>query len=353
MAASSYIPESVIQLVATVDSDSRRILQGIQCDPHHPLNADFLKALAVLPDEVVEEVLTDPELRDGVEFYVSGNDPSLLRFEVALRIIDDEIYRRRREALFQKGPETPPYQHPALSGIEPDHHMLVPLSGFNTRLGFMVRNGYVFSPTPPTRSVNSQFWSSRVLFRIQAVESVHIRLDPLLVARREDYRASVYKVDVFGRDLDWERIRNLKGEETARWMPDEMTSEIHFTDLVWQCRDDGVHFECEEIPKRADKRPSRYFHSILDPGTLTFIHTDAAVRFYTQEELEVRKQTHLNHLSKVGIRVKLFRVDCPLNLQTWTTLIAGSFFWNNDIQRYFRAERLFDVEYAPLMKKRA
>ena len=97
-----------------------------------------------------------------------------------------------------------------------------------------------------------------------------------------------------------------------------------------------------------EERPSRYFHAIYAPAEEVFVHSDAAVRYYTETELDLRKQAHLHSLGKVGVRVKLFRVDGPLDVATWSTLIAGSFVWNNDIQRYFRGERPFAVEHASL-----
>lgn len=135
-------------------------------------------------------------------------------------------------------------------------------------------------------------------------------------------------------------------------MPDEMTSEVEFTEVVWQRRAEEVHFECEEIPINAEARPARYFHAIYLPAKKVFVHSDAAIRYYSEEELSHRKQERLYRLGKVGTRVKLFLTEGPIGQITWSTLVAGSFVWNNDVQRYFQGERPFEVERAPLLSKR-
>lgn len=344
-----YVSESLIQLIASDPSDPRCILEEVRRKIDHPLHVDLLQTLAAIPSETIEEALTNPGVRGWLEIYEAADDSEQARFETLVKTIDDEIYERRRSILLEGGARSLPYDHPALSGVEPDDESLVSLSSFDVHQDFMQRGGFVFSPTPPLRAVNSQYWSSMVLFRLSAEISVRVRLDPFLITPVDSYSPPFYRMWVFGRDLDWQRIGQLKGEEMARWMPDNLSLRYcEFTDVIWRRRSDGVHFECEEIPKNAEERPSRYFHAIYAPTEEVFVHSDAAVRYYTETELDLRKQAHLHSLGKVGVRVKLFRVDGPLDVVTWSTLIAGSFVWNNDIQRYFRGERPFAVERASL-----
>jgi hypothetical protein len=163
----------------------------------------------------------------------------------------------------------------------------------------------------------------------------------------------MFRMFAYGRPLDWDRIATLRGEEFVRWLPDELTFPIDsaYTDLVWSRRDDGVHFECEEVPN-ATSRAARYFHSIYDVDNRTIIHADLALRFYTPDELLARKQEHLRKLSKVGQRIKLFRVDGAIEPEVWSGLVAGAFVCHNDVQRYFLGERAFEDEYSPLLPGR-
>ena len=334
--------------VASESDDLRFTLHEILQKTDHPAHAGLVSTLENLSSEIIEEALTDPHICQLLKMAEANKDSERVRFEVLCKAIDDEIYERRRTQLLQRSGRIHPFDHPALAGVERDGEALVNRSLFNVQNGYMERGGFVFSPAPPLRSLNSQYWSSKVLFGLPSEIDVRIRLDPFLVIPAGSYSPPFYKMLVFGRSLDWKRIAQLKDEEAARWMPDELTFDSEFTDVIWQHRSDGVHFECEEIPKRATERPARYFHAIYSAGTGVFVHSDAAIRYYTQEELHLRRQAHLRTLGKVGVRIKLFRTDGPIDVTTWSALIAGSFVWNNDIQRYFGGERAFAVEHAPL-----
>lgn len=98
-------------------------------------------------------------------------------------------------------------------------------------------------------------------------------------------------------------------------------------------------------------RAARYFHSIYNPHAQVIVHADAALRFYSDGELAARKAEHLRKLSKVGVRVKLFRVDGEIDPEVWSGLVAGAFSGNNDVQRYFVGERTFEDEYSPVLSR--
>jgi len=81
------------------------------------------------------------------------------------------------------------------------------------------------------------------------------------------------------------------------------------------------------------------------------VHSDSAVRFYSDAVFAERTAKHLKDVDKVGVRVKLFRTDVALAPAEWSTLVASAFVWNNDVQRYFRGERDFDTSIAPLVRR--
>jgi len=341
----SYIPEKLINAISLEPMSPRLELLKVLAEDADPLHGVLVKAMENVPGDALQKAADDPGISVWLKDSRRGNDPQQIRFEIVAKDIDDEIYDKRRRALLDRDPKTPPYDHPALSGIVPDRDLLVPLKDFQIEDGVLSRRGFIFSPAPPLRAVNSQYWSSRVLFDLPAGTAVNVRLDPLLVIPMNEYSASMYKMWVFGKELDWDRIGRLKGKESARWIPDELTSDVAFTDLIWERRDNEVHFECEEIPKNSEERPARYFHSIYDPKASVFVHSDAAVRFYTEDELRDRKHWRLHQIDKAGTRIKLFKIESPLDVGTWSYLVCASYVWNNDIKRYFLGERPFEAEH--------
>jgi hypothetical protein len=313
-------------------------VEALTLNPELPFADVVADAMFKIPEPKFLEIAAVPRVAAWISNWGAPRGSKLYRMEVLIDLLDNEIYRRRREELLRSNR---PYDHVALHDLRPDRSKLVPLSSFDCSRGALERNGFAFMPTPPLRPFNSQFWSSAALFKMQA-QSTAVRVDPLFVVPVASYRQHVYSMYVYGRDLDWQRIATLRGEEAAQWLPDDVDgSDIQFTDVIWQRRDDGVHFECEEVPKDANARPARYFHAILDTRSNRFVHTDAALRFYDSAELTDRKNQHLRHLGKVGTRIKLFRVDDALDTITWSTLAAGAFVWNRDLQAYFRGQREF------------
>lgn len=97
----------------------------------------------------------------------------------------------------------------------------------------------MFNVAPPLPDPLSQHWSTQLLLQLPP-EKTFVRLDPLIVVPVDEHRERLAKMWVYGRDLDWDRIATLRGEEAARWMPDDLThSGCAFTDVIWSRRDDG------------------------------------------------------------------------------------------------------------------
>jgi hypothetical protein len=151
----------------------------------------------------------------------------------------------------------------------------------------------------------------------------------------------MYRMTVYGRPLDWNRLAVLKDDDFGQWLNEHQNDDTQYTDYVWSAKkNDELHFSCEEVPKQEVReiRGSRYFHAIFDKQTGTIKHCDGAIRLYTQDELEYRGRYHIKdaEVRKIGRRIKLFQGD---NLKMSTedfTLLARSFFvWNNDVHQYF------------------
>lgn len=345
--SSDWIPDGLLEVVSVSFLGARYALEDIGRDAGDPARGAFDAALSAVPADDLEEWLTCPE-RAWLARSADGRlDEGRARLEVLIAAVGDRLYARRTAALCQPGGRPPPYHHPALSDVVPDDDGLVPLNTFKASPGGLRRGGFVFNLAVPLRAENSGYPYRQALIGLRSACHIHVRPDPLMVAPEQGHRSMEQRMLVFGRGLDWDRLAVLEREETARWLPDESTSsDCAFTDLVWCRRGAEVHFECEEVPRRADQRPARYFHAIYSPAAAVFRHADAAVRFYTPSELAVRDRQHLKDLGKVGRRVKLFRLDGDLDRADWTTVLASAFVWNNDIRRYVCMERDFDAEWS-------
>ena len=156
----------------------------------------------------------------------------------------------------------------------------------------------------------------------------------------DKYPRMEYRMWWYGRPLDWNRIHKLKVEDHGRWLPGGLSTRAEFTDFVWSPRNEEVHFQCEEFPKVNDifARGSRYFHTIYHVAKEKIIHLDGALRIYKDKNWEKRKDIHLRKSGKVGVRVKLFRIDAPVDRNVFGVLCSNFFVWNNDVERYFGAE---------------
>ncbi len=258
-----------------------------------------------------------------------------------IELLKSAIPAKRRELLISDAVDRPaPYEHPALRDLPLTDEHLVPLREFLVcRNGALVRSGFAFSLVPVTESVNASHWLVQSLAK-HAQERAYVRLDPLLVSTVEHYRGCEYKMIVYGRALDWERLSNLSEQDHGRWLPGPLTRGVQSTEYVWSPRDDGVHFRCEELitRDRAGSWGSRYLHCIYSPGKEVFEHLDCALRFMDSGEMSCREETHLRIAGKVGVRVKMLRIDHGITQTEFVDLCAQFFVWNFDVARYCGAD---------------
>jgi len=278
--------------------------------------------------------------REIAEKHSYLKDEQLIEWLI-VQAIDREIAKRRLLLLNSSKQlrQIKPYDHPDLSGIELDNNSLVKLSEFDISLRHLNRGSTVFEILPSIAySTNSMYWTLRILFGLAKPGEIKVRLDPLMVQQASTYRSMEYKMWVYGKELDWQDIRNLKEDRHMRWQPNHGSqSDVEFTDLVWSPRDNEVHFICEELPKKelSCMRGSRYFHSIFIADNPRFIHCDGAIRIYSTQEIEQRHTTHVRNIGKIGKRVKIFQTDFDIPTTDWTSLVSAFYVWNMDIERYF------------------
>ena len=82
----------------------------------------------------------------------------------------------------------------------------------------------------------------------------------------------------------------------------------------------------------------RFVHSIFDSSTGRPRHLDGAVRLYDDEGWTGRTGSHIDKFGKNATRVKLWRVDGDIPLETWYLLIHMFFRENSTVPEYFGLE---------------
>ena len=136
---------------------------------------------------------------------------------------------------------------------------------------------------------------------------------------------------VYAKPVNWDGISRLKELHDGQMRTDNPGENGKLTEFLWEPRDDGIHFVCEELPSArcVDYRGARYLHAIYDPGKRSVIHFDGALRIYTALQLEERRKRHLRHAGKAGIRMKVFRTDQLIDRETFSLSAQAFFVWNS------------------------
>ncbi len=184
----------------------------------------------------------------------------------------------------------------------------------------------------PISDGNSNYWLSKEIYKLKDENiSFKIRLDPLAINPID----AVYKMTVFGEQLDWEKLSQIKDITQARFLENDT-----ITELYWNKRENKLHFFCEELPKfeEIEYRGSRYFHAIYDITNQKIIHCDGSVKIYEELDFLNRNDIHLwdENSKNYGQYVKIFRADGEISTDNFTSLITSFFVRNNDISNYFK-----------------
>ena len=293
--------------------------------------------MAGIDEDQVADARDDPKVR-----WFDSKEENLdrqARICVAERMLVRGIAARRLEVLRQESSSNrpQPYDQPALADLTPDDEHLVPLREFEFDGSRLLRNGHAFLMLSTTGSPNSTYWLLQSCYFEGLHEHVRVRLDPFLHGPARSFSALAYRMLVYGRPLDWQRIESLHKAEHGRWRPGVLSHPSEFTDFAWAPRGSEVHFVCEEVPTIATAfyEGGRYFHAIYEPSETAISHLDAAVRIYNHSEATERHNAHVRHVGKVGLREKVLRFDRRVSRSVLSSLCQAFFVWNEDVRRYF------------------
>jgi hypothetical protein len=275
-----------------------RVLNGADTPVARSLN----RYLAGLSEDLIAETLSDRRFL----FFHSGA-PDLVVAAKAWWVgyeLMAEIDRRRANILCAAPPnQQPPYGTHALLHADVDSEGLVALKQFTRDGARLLRQHYAFTVLCITPSPNSTYWLLQAIYDAGIHEVTRVRLDPFLHGPEGQFPSIFYRMDVFGRALQWDRIAALTEPEYGRWAPDTHGESAGFTDYVWEPRSNEVHLQIEEVRPLDNHALSaaRYLHAVYSPTQDRLIHLDGALRLYNGEELERRRATHVRKTGKVAI----------------------------------------------------
>lgn len=118
------------------------------------------------------------------------------------------------------------------------------------------------------------------------------------------------------------------------------------TEFRWGSNKNLHIFEAEEIrdsPTKSDldeKYGCRYVHSIVSEENGRVEHLDGSIRMYSELEMIERLDTDLAHAPRKTEYTKLWRLDAPINVAVWKSLISDYYRDNFLVGEYLGAEKL-------------
>lgn len=298
------------------------------------LYPDLSRCLASLRTEHIEAAYADNTF---IGLY--GKNERLARIWVVERLLVEESARRRLNLIAAPSPATAslPYTAECLRHTKVDGEGMVRLADFAFNDATLSANGFSFTVCSTTESPNSTYWLLRSLYNQGIADRVSVRLDPFLWGRSDSFPQTMYKMIVYAKPVNWDGIGKLKQIHHGQMRADNPHDNGELTEFLWEPRNDGIHFVCEELPsdRSVGYRAARYLHAIYDARENVIIHFDGALRIYSAAQLEERRKLHLRYAGKAGIRTKIFRIDQPLDRNAFSLTAQAFFVWNGDLVAYF------------------
>jgi hypothetical protein len=303
-------------------------------DSAWPLYPDLSRCLASLHTNDIEIAYADNTF---IGLY--GKNERLARIWIVDRLLVEEAARRRLTILAAPAPaaETPPYTAESLRRMKVDGEGMVRIADFGFNDATLSTDEFSFTVCSTTECPNSTYWLLRSFYNQGIADHVSVRLDPFLWGRSDSFPQTMYKMIVYAKPVNWEGIGKLKEIHHGQMRTDNRHENGELTEFLWEPRNDGIHFVCEELPsdRSVEYRAARYLHAIYDPEKSTIVHFDGALRIYSMAQLEERRKLHLRHAGKAGIRTKVFRIDQPLDRNAFSLIAQAFFVWNRDLVAYF------------------
>jgi hypothetical protein len=329
------IPEELVADFASDPLSQWDKVLNCSDDATWPLYRTLRDFIEELPRPAIEWAYSDETF-----LGLYGRNEQLARIWFTQHLLIEEVARRRLDLLARSGDSAVslPYSVEALRAIEVDGEEMVRLSDFTYNGTSLEVHGFSFVTCLLNHSSNSTYWLQAAFYEQSLADHVRVRLDPFLWGPSESFPRMGYKMLVYAMPLNWEGIEKLREVHHGQMRPENSRDRTETTEFCWIPRDDGVHFICEELPRRdlVGVQASRYLHAIYDPGTRTITHFDGALRIYTAQQMASRLKEHVRNAGKAGIRKKIFRIDAPVDRGAFSLIAQAFFIWNYDLTKYFR-----------------
>jgi len=232
-----------------------------------------------------------------------------------------------------------------------DKDLLIPTSLLNyVGDGLFERDGLLLFAHPWFRRSNTRLNSLNTVFLDRFFEALKknrskglIALDPDLIGlagtQRQHFEHEYWWGPKFSDDLV-----SIPTGVTVHNAPEyeRFFYSISSTEFWWQSRDDQHILEIEELRDRPGTLEDgsllfgcRYVHSIVDEKNKSIVHLDGAIRGYIEEEMVSRLELKINNAGKRTLYKKLWRMDIPVAVNEWKSLISDYFRDNHLIGEYF------------------
>lgn len=313
----------------------------ICADPKHSVHEDLVTDLQSINEFDVRSF----KQKHNYLFDRAGSDRdiSVRKMYFENKIAEFVAMKRLRLlASFERGTRQPPGNRDDFADIDVDENGLISTRHLGSDHFSFFNKGVVYQLCPSLDQFNSSHWLGLLILKesVENGKTFRIRLDPLMAEPALTFRPYVALMQVYGKKLDWDRLRSLQADDHGQWLGDGLsTPSIQLTEYVWRPEGNEVHFTCEELPKieQITKRGSRYLHAIFDKRTGNVVHCDGAIRIYDLDELILRQRYHVRRpeVRKIGKRVKLFRIDEEIDHALFMRLATNFLVWNTDAIRYF------------------
>ena len=304
-------------------------------DDSWPLVGTLRRFLEELPQAAV-----DLSFADETFIGIYGRSDRLARIWFAQQLLTDEVSRRRLLCLSEPPQQATglPYIRTHSLDFDIDSECMVRFSDFEYNGSTLTIKGFSFVTCLVNQNFNSTYWLQQAFHQESLSDHVRVRLDPYLWGESKSFPQMMYRMLVFARPLNWKGIEQLREPHFGKMQADKPWHKISVTEFCWTPRDDGIHFVCEELPRKdlTDVQAARYLHAIYDPNDGKIVHFDGALRIYTHAEMDVRLGQHVRHAGKSGIRTKIFRTDVPISRESFSLVAQAFFIWNEDLRTYFQ-----------------
>jgi hypothetical protein len=311
-------------------------LPEIADNPSHPQYVHLMEDLKSISKD---ELLNFNDKHKGR--YNQTSPENEIRMDFLIETIQNKLAAERQFHYGHPSNDNYLFENGNLKHLDWEENSLVAARHFNFLGNGLVYEGLIYRMAPATAVSNSSYWITSAINNLMNEKGYHfkIRLDPCFKIPLEDYQEIGLKMVMYSKPLDWDRIQNLKSEETGQFKSEYVSSRTEFTDYTWRPEGDEVHFTCEELPIKDDLniRGSRYFHAIFDKKSGSIKHCDGAVRIYNAEEFKYRIKYHVSkpEVRKIGKRAKIFQCDDEITQHDFVLLVNNFMVWNDDVIKYF------------------